>query len=159
MKSYRVSLLLAAGLIILSLTARSVAAGVAGIAGPRFLSILCLALVIAVLVIDLIRVLGERSGAQLPAVILGAATVLFIMAGRPLAHLQLVVAACFVLGTSLRLEKRRPSWAGMVFLVVAALAVSAVAMLRSGGRFMPMDAWIYLLAGLSGYCAAGGWKR
>jgi len=159
LKSYRVSLLLAAGLIVLSLTARSVAAAVAEVAGPRFLSILCLALVIAVLLLDLIRVLGERSGTQLPGVILGAATVLFVMVGRPLVNLQLLVAASFVLGTSARLENRRPTWAGMVFLVVVALAVSGAVMLRPGGRFMPMDAWVYLLAGLSGYCAAGGWKR
>ena len=159
MRSLRVSLLLTAGLVVLSLTARSLTTALISVAGPRFLPILCLALVGAILLLDLFRALRARSGAQLPAVVLAGATVLFILASRPLAHLQLLAAACFILGTSIRLESRRPDWPGLVLIGLAAMAVAGAVLLRSGGRFLPMEAWVYLLAGLSGYCAAAGWRR
>lgn len=154
MKSYRVSLFLIAGLVVLAFAARPISAALRAVAGPRFLSILSMAVVGAVLLLGLVRALRERSGTQLPGVVLAAATVLFLLVSRPLPHLQLLTAACFILGTFIFLESRRSSWEGLALIVVVALAVSGAVLLRSGGRFLPMDAWIYLLAGLSGYCAA-----
>jgi hypothetical protein len=159
LKSYRVSLLVALGLIILALTARSVTSAVAAVTGPRFLPILCLAVVGAILLLNLVRALRERAATRLPCVVLAAATVLFILVSRPLPHLQLLAAVCFVLGTLLVMESRRPAWEGLVLVIIAALAVSGAVLLRSGGRFLPMEAWIYLLAGLSGYCSAPGRRR
>jgi hypothetical protein len=154
LKSYRVSLFLVAGLVVLAIAARPVSTAVSAVAGPRFLSILSIAIVGAVLLLGLIRAIRERSGNHLPCAVLAAATVLFVLVSRPLPHLQLLAAACFLLGVFVFLESRRSSWEGLALIVVAALAVSGAVLLRSGGRFLPMDAWIYLLAGLSGYCAA-----
>jgi len=159
LKSYRVSLFLVAGLVVLAFAARPISAAMSAVAGPRFLSILMAAVVGAVLLLGLVHALKERFRTHLPCMLLAAATVLFILVSRPLPHLQLPAAACFMLGTFVFLESRRSSWQGLALIVVAALAVSGAVLLRTGGRFLPMDAWVYLLSGLSGYCAAPRRRR